>query len=107
MRVLSLFFAAAAAVVPLSAANAQVASTTRIETQPVYGAVVTYESGVRVFRPIPPTRHMIINPDGRTPLILGFGAYGSGFAGQGAMNQQAVVPLLPRRRGIQTIPALE
>ena len=107
MRVLSLFLIAVAAIAALSVANAQVASTTRIETQPVYGAVVTYESGVRVFRPIPPTRHMIINPDGLTPLSLGFGAYSPGIARPGVINQQAVVPLRPRRRGIQTIPALE
>ena len=71
MRVLSIFLIAIAAIAALSVANAQVASTTRIETQPVYGAVVTYESGVRVFRPIPPTQHMIINPDGQAPLLLG------------------------------------
>ncbi|MCH9765712.1 MAG: hypothetical protein K0U34_06950 [Alphaproteobacteria bacterium] len=47
------------------------AYTTRIETRPYYGATVTVESGVRVFRGIPPTRHMIINPHGATPLQLG------------------------------------
>lgn len=45
--------------------------TTRIETRPYYGAVVTIEHGVRVYRPIPPTTHMIINPGGSTPLELG------------------------------------
>jgi hypothetical protein len=45
--------------------------TTRIEPRPYYGATVTIESGVRVFRAIPPTRHMIINPHGSTPLNLG------------------------------------
>ena len=44
--------------------------TTRIEPRAYYGAVVTLEQGVRVWRPLPPTRHMIINPDGRTPLNL-------------------------------------
>ncbi len=44
--------------------------TTRIEPRPFYGATVTLEEGVRVFRPLPPTRHMIINPQGRTPLNL-------------------------------------
>ncbi len=47
------------------------AYTTRIETRPYYGATVTIESGVRVFRGLPPTRHMIINPNGQTPLQLG------------------------------------
>ncbi|MDX2257670.1 MAG: hypothetical protein NW205_02020 [Hyphomicrobiaceae bacterium] len=47
-------------------------STTRIEPRPYYGAVVTIEEGVRVFRPLPPTKHVIINPGGSTPLSLGF-----------------------------------
>ena len=51
---------------------AQDASTTRIETRPYYGAVVTIEAGVRVFRPLPPTKKVIINPDGQVPLSLGF-----------------------------------
>ncbi len=55
------------------AALAQSAHTTRIETRPYYGAVVTIENGVRVWRPVPPTTHMIINPDGATPLSIGVG----------------------------------
>lgn len=51
---------------------ATAASLTRIETRPYYGATVTEEEGVRVFRPLPLTRHIIINPDGRTPLNLTF-----------------------------------
>jgi len=47
------------------------ASTTRIEPRPFYGATVTVEAGVRVFRPLPPTRQVIINPN-RTPLNLSF-----------------------------------
>jgi len=47
------------------------ASLTRIETGPVYGAAtVTVEHGVQVYRPLPPLRHMILNPEGRTPLNL-------------------------------------
>lgn len=46
--------------------------TTRIETRPFYGAVVTLEEGVRVFRPLPVERQVIINPGGQTPLSLGF-----------------------------------
>ena len=38
-------------------------STTRIETRPFYGATVTVEEGVRVFRPLPPHDRVIINPD--------------------------------------------
>jgi hypothetical protein len=57
-----------------SVAWAQGAQTTRIETRPYYGAVVTIENGVRVYRPVPPTTHLIINPDGLTPLTLGVGA---------------------------------
>jgi hypothetical protein len=60
---------ALAAFAGVSAALAQ--STTRIEPRPVYGATVTIEEGVRVFRPLPPERHVIINPGGATPLNLG------------------------------------
>lgn len=52
-----------------TAASAQ--STTRIETRPIYGAVITVEHGVRVIRPLPPDRHVIINPSD-TPLSLNF-----------------------------------
>lgn len=95
MRVFSLLLIAVAVIAHSSVANAQRgpalnspqwASTTRIETQPVYGAVVTYESGVRVFRPIPPTQHMIINPDGQTPLGLGLNGVGAGVAGRGVVD---------------------
>jgi hypothetical protein len=55
-----------------SAALAQ--QTTRIETRPYYGAVVTIEHGVRVYRPVPPTTHLIVNPDGATPLEINVGA---------------------------------
>ncbi len=37
-------------------------STTRVEKRAVYGATVTEEQGVWVFRPIPPTRNMVIAP---------------------------------------------
>ncbi len=48
------------------------AVTTRIETRPFYGATVTLEEGVRVFRPLPSHDRVIINPGGKTPLSLGF-----------------------------------
>lgn len=47
------------------------ATTTRIETRPFYGATVTLEEGVRVFRPLPRHDRVIINPNGQTPLSLG------------------------------------
>lgn len=68
MRILAPSLAAAALLVAAVPAYAQ--STTRIETRPYYGAIVTMEQGVRVFRPLPPTGHMIINPGGATPLGL-------------------------------------
>ena len=67
MRFLSLVLLMASA----SAALAQ--QTTRIETRPYYGAVVTIEHGVRVYRPVPPTTHLIVNPDGATPLEINVG----------------------------------
>ena len=50
-------------------AHAQ-SSTIRIEPRPYYGATVTVEQGVRVWRPLPPVSHMIINPNNATPLNL-------------------------------------
>ncbi len=61
-------FAAALAAL-LSTPVAAQGSTTRIEPRPFYGATVTIEEGVRVFRPLPPERHVIINPN-NTPLNL-------------------------------------
>ncbi|MCB1519640.1 MAG: hypothetical protein KDJ37_03585 [Hyphomicrobiaceae bacterium] len=71
MRILPIL--AALGCFALSAAPAAAQSeTTRIETRPFYGAVVTIEEGVRVFRPLPTTKRVIINPGGVTPLSLGF-----------------------------------
>lgn len=61
----------AALLAGVSSAGAQ-AYTTRIEPRPFYGAIVTLEEGVRVIRPLPPERHVIINPGNATPLSLGF-----------------------------------
>ena len=58
-----------------STATAQDATTTRIETRAFYGATVTLEAGVRVFRPLPPHSKVIINPGGATPLHLGHDEY--------------------------------
>lgn len=68
----SILGAAFATVALGSAAFPAAAGTTRIETRPFYGAVVTIEEGVRVFRPLPNTDRVIINPGGQTPLSLGF-----------------------------------
>lgn len=66
-------FAAAAALLSIAPATAgEHSSTIRIETRAFYGAVVTREAGVRVYRPLPPTSKMIINPGGKTPLNLSF-----------------------------------
>ena len=59
--------AMAALILPVSAQDAR---TTRIETRPFYGATVTIEEGVRVFRALPAHDRVIINPGGRTSLNL-------------------------------------
>jgi hypothetical protein len=46
-------------------------STPRLETGPYYGATVTVEEGVRVFRPLPPHGRFIIKADGTDALSLG------------------------------------
>ena len=56
--------------VALAGAAFAQASTIRIEPRPYYGATITMEQGVRVWRPLPTTKYMIINPDNRTPLNL-------------------------------------
>ncbi len=63
------------AIALIASASGQAAaqsSTTRIEPRPFYGATVTLEEGVRVFRPLPVTRHVIVNPGSATPLNLSF-----------------------------------
>jgi hypothetical protein len=65
------FAAVAALAFTYTAASAE-AFTTRIEPRPFYGATVTLEEGVRVIRPLPPERQVIINPGNATPLSLGF-----------------------------------
>jgi len=63
---------AAIAALALAAPAAAESYTTRIEPRPFYGATVTIEEGVRVFRPLPTQRHVIINPGGQTPLNLSY-----------------------------------
>lgn len=53
-----------------SAASANDARTTRVIQDHVYGATVTVEEGVRVFRPLPPDRNVIVNPEGDTEIEI-------------------------------------
>ena len=62
----------AGAVLAAGSLPASAQSTVRIEPRPFYGATVTMEEGVRVFRPLPRHDRVIINPGGQTPLSLGF-----------------------------------
>ena len=48
-------------------------TTTRIEPRPFYGATVTIEEGVRVFRPLPRHDRVIVNPDNATPITIDVG----------------------------------
>jgi hypothetical protein len=82
MRTLAFGLIAAAGVavgsLPASAQNYYWSSsveprTTRIEPRPVYGAIVTLEKGVRVFRPLPPHDRIIINPGNATPVGIDVG----------------------------------
>lgn len=67
-----LFIALAGLALPFAASQAMAAEsvTTRIETRPYYGAVVTIEKGVRVYRPLPHHDRIIINPT-NAPIYLG------------------------------------
>lgn len=71
-RILSSSLALAALAATAAPSFAGDAYTTRIEPRAFYGASVTIEEGVRVFRPLPPERHVIVNPGGQTPLSLGY-----------------------------------
>ena len=70
MRNTFIFLIATGALLAPDPASAQ--ATTRIETRPFYGATVTLEEGVRVFRSLPSHDRVIINPGGRTPLNLAY-----------------------------------
>lgn len=59
---------AASALVLGTAAHAGGASTTRVVPEEVYGATVSVEEGVRVFRPLPSDRLVIVNPHGQTDI---------------------------------------
>lgn len=72
MRSTYVFLFAVGALLGPDSALADNPATTRVETRPFYGATVTLEEGVRVFRPLPPHDRIIINPAGRTPLNLSY-----------------------------------
>jgi hypothetical protein len=72
MRALALGLVAGVTICSAGSTALAEAVTTRIETRPFYGATVTLEEGVRVFRPLPRHDRVIINPGGKTPLSLGF-----------------------------------
>jgi hypothetical protein len=67
MRVLVTSLVALTVLPAVALANDR-AETTRIENRPYYGATVTIESGVRVFRPLPPHRQVIIAPADGPPV---------------------------------------
>ena len=62
IRVLSA--SAVAILLIAAAAQARDGHTTRVVRGDVYGATVTVEEGVRVFRPLPSDRHVIVKPEG-------------------------------------------
>ncbi len=59
------------ALVALATSAGAQSFTTRIVTHDYSGAIVSREHGVRVIRPLPPERQVIINPD-RVPLSLSY-----------------------------------
>ena len=71
LRVASLMIAAIGVCAALAGPVLAESATIRIEPRPYHGAIVTIEQGVRVWRPLPPQRYVIINPNGQTPLSLG------------------------------------
>jgi hypothetical protein len=68
-KLLKSFILIAAVVFTQSGAQAGDAKTIRIEPRAFYGATVSLESGVRVFRPLPPPGYVIINPN-QTPVNI-------------------------------------
>ena len=69
-RITALVLGFAVSVLASTAVAHAESATIRIEPRPYHGAVVTLEQGVRVWRPLPPPRYVIINPN-QTPLSLG------------------------------------
>ncbi len=52
------------------------ARTIRIEPRPYTSVVVTVENGVRVWRPMPPTELVIVNPGNKASINLDIDAKG-------------------------------
>ncbi|WP_420413469.1 hypothetical protein [Roseibium sp.] len=59
-----------ASVLITASGTALAGDTTRILHDEPYGAIVTKEAGVLVFRGLPPTRKVVVNPGGKTPVQL-------------------------------------
>lgn len=72
MRILALGLLTGASLAVSTLPALAEAVTTRVESRPFYGATVTLEEGVRVFRPLPPHDRVIINPGNKTPVSLNF-----------------------------------
>jgi hypothetical protein len=73
MRILACGFIAMTGVALGSLPAIAESYTTRIEPRPFYGATVTLEEGVRVFRPLPRHDRVIINPNNATPVNIEVG----------------------------------
>jgi hypothetical protein len=71
MRSLTLGLAAGLGVCVGSLAALAEPVTTRVEPRPFYGATVTIEAGVRVFRPLPRHDQVIINPGNAANVDVG------------------------------------
>jgi|GEM_PF-5385779 len=71
LRSVSFGLVSFAALIAASSGAMAESFTTRIEPQPYQGATVTIEHNVRVYRPLPAIKHVIINPN-QTPLNLSF-----------------------------------
>jgi hypothetical protein len=76
MRILAFGLIAGAGIALGSLPASAESNTTRIEPRPFYGATVTIEAGVRVFRPLPPHDRVIINPGNATPIAIDVGGVG-------------------------------
>ena len=70
LKLASLALLTAALGLTATAAVAQHATLTRVEPRPFYGATVTLEAGVRVFRTLPSAKRVIINPGHKTQLNI-------------------------------------
>ena len=93
----------AVALIGATPAMAQDATVTRIEPRPFYGATITIEEGVRVFRPLPTHKSIIINPGHKTPLKVHVDN-ANGSSAPPIVNNVTVNTRFIRRRPRVTIP---